>query len=212
MVIPANSAHKNLVPCGIGKGLTVKVNANIGTSSDRALLDEELEKLRVAIEAGADAVMDLSTGGNIDESRKAILEASTVCVGTVPIYQAVVETVEAKGGLIHLSVDKIFEVIEKQCADGVDFITVHCGLTRGALEMLKAQGRITNIVSRGGSFLTTWMLHHDRENPLYEHYDRLLEIVRKYDVTLSLGDGLRPGCLADATDRAQIHELMTWGT
>ncbi len=211
VVIPANSAHKNLVPCGIGKGLTVKVNANIGTSSDRALLDEELEKVRVAIEAGADAVMDLSTGGNIDESRRAILDASTVCVGTVPIYQAVVETVEAKGGLVHLSVDKIFEVIEKQCADGVDFITVHCGLTRGALEMLKAQGRITNIVSRGGSFLTTWMLHHDRENPLYEHYDRLLDIVRKYDVTLSLGDGLRPGCLADATDRAQIHELMTMG-
>ncbi len=211
VVIPANSAHRNLVPCGIGKGLTVKVNANIGTSSDRAMLDEELEKVRVAIEAGADAVMDLSTGGNIDESRKAILDASTVCVGTVPIYQAVVETVEAKGGLIHLSVDKIFDVIEKQCADGVDFITVHCGLTRASLEMLKAQGRITNIVSRGGSFLTTWMLHHDRENPLYEYYDRLLAIAAKYDVTLSLGDGLRPGCLADATDRAQIHELMTLG-
>jgi phosphomethylpyrimidine synthase len=211
VVIPANSAHKNLVPCGIGKGLSVKVNANIGTSDDRALLDEELEKVRVAIEAGADAVMDLSTGNAIDESRKAILEASTVCVGTVPIYQAVVETVEDKGGLVHLTVDKLFDVIEKQCADGVDFITVHCGLTLGALDMLKGQGRITNIVSRGGSFLTTWMLHNNRENPLYEHYDRLLEIVRKYDVTLSLGDGLRPGCLADATDRAQIHELMTLG-
>ena len=128
VVIPANRAHKNLVPCGIGKGLSVKVNANIGTSEDRALLSEELEKVHVAIEAGADAVMDLSTGGGIDESRKAILEASTVCVGTVPIYQAVVETVEEKGGLVHLTVDKLFDVIEKQCADGVDFITVRTSL------------------------------------------------------------------------------------
>jgi phosphomethylpyrimidine synthase len=127
------------------------------------------------------------------------------------VYQAVVETVEETGGLIHMSVDKLFEVIEDQARDGVDFITVHCGLTRGALDMLKNEGRVTDIVSRGGSFLTTWMLHHDRENPLYEYYDRLLDIAGQYDVTLSLGDGLRPGCLADATDRAQIHELMTLG-
>jgi len=211
VVIPANINHGGLVPSGIGDGLTMKVNANIGTSSDRADLDEELEKLRVAVEAGADSVMDLSTGGDIDQCRKKILELATVPIGTVPIYQAVVETVNREGGVVHLSEDKIFEVIEKQSADGVGFITVHCGVTRSALDMLKRQGRVTDIVSRGGAFLTTWMLHHDRENPLYENYDRLLDIVKKYDVTLSLGDGLRPGCLADATDRAQIHELMTLG-
>lgn len=211
VVIPANRRHDRLVPCGIGEGLYIKVNSNIGTSSDRAIIEEEMAKLRASVEAGADTVMDLSTGGDIDVCRKNILKESTIPVGTVPIYQAVVETVEEKGGLIHLTVDKIFDVIERQAEDGVDFITVHCGLTRPALEMLKKQGRITDIVSRGGAFLTTWMLHNDRENPLYEDYERLLSIAKKYDVTLSLGDGLRPGCLADATDRAQIHELMTLG-
>jgi len=211
IVIPANPAHDGLVPCGIGEGLTIKVNANIGTSSDKASLEEEQKKLRAALEAGADAVMDLSTGGDINLCRNAVLENCPVPVGTVPVYQAVVEAVNEEGGLVHLSVDRIFDVIERQARDGVDFITVHCGLTRAALEMLRGQGRVTDIVSRGGAFLTTWMLHHDRENPLYEHYDRLLEIAREYDVTLSLGDGLRPGCIADATDRAQIHELMILG-
>ena len=211
VVITANKRHDQLVPCGIGEGLLIKVNANIGTSSDRAILEEELAKLRASIEAGADTVMDLSTGSDMDSTRRAILKQSTVPVGTVPIYQAVVEAIEGEGGLIHTTVDKIFQVIERQAEDGVDFITVHCGVTRSALEMLKKQGRITDIVSRGGAFLTTWMLHHDRENPLYENYDRLLSIAKKYDITLSLGDGLRPGCVADATDRAQIHELMTLG-
>jgi len=211
VVIPANVRHDRLVPCGIGEGLFVKVNANIGTSPDRAILKEQLEKLKVSIDAGADTVMDLSTGSNMDASRRAILKESTVPVGTVPIYQAVIEAIEEKGGLVHLTVDKIFEVIERQAEDGVDFITVHCGLTMAALEMLKKQSRITDIVSRGGAFLTCWMLHHDKENPLYENYDRLLSIAKKHDLTLSLGDGLRPGCVADATDRAQIHELMTLG-
>lgn len=211
VVIPANVNHDGIEPCGIGEGLLIKVNANIGTSSDKAILDDELAKLEVAIEAGADTVMDLSTGGDIDLCRRKILQASKAPVGTVPIYQAVVEMINERGGLIHLTVDNIFDVIEKHVADGVDFITVHCGLTRAALEMLKNQGRVLDIVSRGGAFLTTWMLHHDRENPLYENFDRLLSIVKKYDVTLSLGDGLRPGCLADATDRAQLHELMTLG-
>jgi phosphomethylpyrimidine synthase len=211
VVIPANVNHDGIEPCGIGEGLFIKVNANIGTSSDKAILDDELAKLEVAIEAGADTVMDLSTGGDIDLCRRKILQASKAPVGTVPIYQAVVEMIDERGGLIHLTVDNIFDVIEKHVADGVDFITVHCGLTRAALEMLKNQGRVLDIVSRGGAFLTTWMLHHDRENPLYENFDRLLSIVKKYDVTLSLGDGLRPGCLADATDRAQLHELMTLG-
>ena len=211
IIIPANLNRKGRGVCGIGEGLSVKVNANIGTSSDRVELDEELEKLSVSVEAGADTVMDLSTGGDIDLCRKKILDQSPIPIGTVPIYQAVVETLDQGGGLVHLTVDKIFEVIEKQVEDGVDFITVHCGLTRAALEQLKEQGRVTDIVSRGGAFLTTWMLHHDRENPLFDHFDRLLGLAKKHDVTLSLGDGLRPGCLADATDRAQVHELMTLG-
>jgi phosphomethylpyrimidine synthase len=211
IVIPANRTHKFIEPCGIGEGLLIKVNANIGTSSDRISIEDELAKLEAAMKAGADTVMDLSTGGDISQCRKEILKRSKIPVGTVPIYQAVVEAINEKGGLIHLTVDKIFDVIENHAAEGVDFITVHCGLTRAALETLKHQGRITDIVSRGGAFLTTWMLHHDRENPLYENFDRLLSIAEKYDVTLSLGDGLRPGSLADATDRAQIHELMTLG-
>jgi len=211
IAIPANSHHKGLKPCGIGEGLTIKVNANIGTSSDRVSLEEERLKLNAALEAGADAVMDLSTGGDIDLCRRNVLENCPVVVGTVPVYQAVVEAVNDQGGLIHLSAEQILDVIERQARDGVDFVTVHCGLTRAALETLKKEGRVTDIVSRGGAFLTTWMLHHDRENPLYEHYDKLLDIAYEYDLTLSLGDGLRPGCLADATDRAQIHELMTLG-
>jgi len=211
IVIPANVNHEGREDCGIGEGLSVKVNANIGTSSDKVDLDEELAKLEVCIEAGADTIMDLSTGGDIDLCRKKIMERSPLPVGTVPIYQAVVETLNQGEGLVHLTVDKIFEGIEKHVADGVDFITVHCGLTLAALEQLKEQGRVTDIVSRGGAFLTTWMLHHELENPLYEQFDRLLTIAKKNDVTLSLGDGLRPGCLADATDRAQIHELMTLG-
>ena len=211
VVIPFNKRHDGLIPLGIGKGLRVKVNANIGASSDRAILDEELNKLRIAIIAGADTVMDLSTGGNLDDFRRAIIKESSVPVGTVPIYQAAIEVAENKGGIIHLTVDEIFDVIEKQAEDGVDFMTVHCGLTMKGLELLRTQGRITNIVSRGGSFLTTWMLYNEKENPLYEHYDRLLEIAKKYDITLSLGDALRPGCIADATDRAQIHELIILG-
>ncbi len=211
IVIPANPGHQGLSPCAIGEGLRIKVNANIGTSSDRASLAEEEAKLAAALEAGADAMMDLSTGGDIDACRRQVISKSPAPVGTVPIYQAVVEAVEQEGALIKLTAERLFEVIERQAGDGVDFITVHCGLTLAALESLRKQGRITNIVSRGGAFLTTWMLHHGRENPLFEHYDRLLEIARRYDVTLSLGDGLRPGCLADATDRAQVHELMSLG-
>ncbi len=211
VVIPANRNHKNLDPCGIGEGLLIKVNSNIGTSSDHIDLEEEMDKLEASVEAGADTVMDLSTGGDVDLIRRKILGASKIPLGTVPIYQAVIEAVEESGGLINLTVDKLFEVIERHVSDGVDFITVHCGLTLKGLEMLRAQGRDLDIVSRGGAFLTTWMLHHEKENPLYEFYDRLLSIAKKYDIVLSLGDSLRPGCLADSTDRAQIHELMTLG-
>lgn len=211
VVIPANKKHKDLEPCGIGEGLLIKVNSNIGTSSDQIDLEEEMAKLEVSIEAGADTVMDLSTGGDLDLIRRKIIGASKVPIGTVPIYQAVIEAVEESGGLINLTVDKLFETIERQVSDGVDFITVHCGLTLEGLDVLKTQGRDLDIVSRGGAFLATWMLHHERENPLFEYYDRLLSLAKKYDVVLSLGDSLRPGCLADSTDRAQIHELMTLG-
>jgi phosphomethylpyrimidine synthase len=212
VVIPANKNHKDLEPCGIGEELLIKVNSNIGTSSDHIDLEEEMAKLEASIEAGADTVMDLSTGGDLDLIRRKIIGASKVPIGTVPIYQAVIETVADSGGLIHLTADRLFETIERQLSDGVDFITVHCGLTLKGLEVLKTQGRDLDIVSRGGAFLTTWMLYHERENPLFEYYDRLLSLAKSYDVVLSLGDSLRPGCLADSTDRAQIHELMTLGS
>lgn len=211
VVIPANINHRNLDPAGVGKGLKTKVNANIGTSSDYPGTERELGKLRVVIDAKADAVMDLSTGGDIDGTRRAILAASNIPVGLVPLYQAGVEAIEQKGSIIGMSADDIFAVIEKQAEDGIDFITVHCGVTQESIRRLRTEGRVVDVVSRGGAFMTGWMLHHDQENPLYEQFDRLLDICRRYDVTLSLGDGLRPGCLADATDRGQIQELLILG-
>jgi len=211
IVIPANPSHRNLDPAGIGRGLRTKVNANIGTSSDFADLDREMEKLRVLVDCGADAVMDLSTGGDIDLVRRSVIAASPLPVGTVPIYQAGIEAIEERGAIVDMTPDDLFRVIERHAKDGVDFITVHCGVTQAAIARLRREGRVTDVVSRGGSFLTGWMLHHGRENPLYEQYDRLLEIAHAHDVTLSLGDGLRPGCLADATDRAQMEELLTLG-
>ncbi|MGA8849929.1 MAG: phosphomethylpyrimidine synthase ThiC [Dehalococcoidia bacterium] len=211
IVIPANVNHTNLMPCGIGKGLRTKVNANIGTSSDFCDLNVELRKLQAAIDFGVDTVMDLSTGGDISAIRRAIMRASTVPVGTVPIYQAGIEAIENRGAIVNMAVDEIFTVIEEHAKDGVDFMTVHCGVTQASLARLKKQGRMTDIVSRGGAFLIGWMLHKDKENPLYQYYDRLLDLALEYDFALSLGDGLRPGCLADATDRAQIEELITLG-
>ena len=211
IIIPANVNHTNLIPCGIGKGLRTKVNANIGTSSDFCDLNTELRKLQTAIGFGADTVMDLSTGGDISAIRRAIISASTVPVGTVPIYQAGIEAIENRGAIVNMSVDDIFTVIREHANDGVDFMTVHCGVTRASVARLKKQGRITDVVSRGGAFLIGWMLHNDAENPLYQFYDRLLDLALEYDFALSLGDGLRPGCLADATDRAQIEELIILG-
>ncbi len=211
IVIPCNTKHINLVPCGIGQGLRTKVNANIGTSSDYGDIDSELEKLRVAIDSGADAVMDLSTGGDISAIRRAIVASSTVAIGTVPIYQAGIKAVDRYGAIIKMTVDDLFAGIEEHIQDGVDFITVHCGVTRSAIGRLKQQERVADVVSRGGAFLIGWMLYNERENPLYEYYDRLLDMAREFDVTLSLGDGMRPGSLADATDRAQVEELLTLG-
>jgi len=211
IVIPANAQHAGLVPCGIGRGLSTKVNANIGTSSDFTDVNTELEKLQVATDSGADTVMDLSTGGDIAAIRRTIIAASSVPIGTVPIYQAGIEAINRHGAIVKMTEDDLFAAIEEHARDGVDFITVHCGVTRAAVARLKEQGRVADVVSRGGAFLIGWMLHNERENPLYEQYDRLLEIAREYDVTLSLGDGMRPGSLADATDRAQIEELITLG-
>jgi phosphomethylpyrimidine synthase len=211
IVIPANKNHRNLVPCGIGQGLKTKVNANFGTSSDFGDVDTEMEKLTVAIDAGADTVMDLSTGGDIAAIRQAIISQSTLPVGTVPIYQAGIEALARHGAIVKMTEDELFGTIEEHARDGVDFITVHCGVTRQAIARLKQQKRVADVVSRGGAFLMGWILYNERENPLYEHYDRLLAIAKKSDVTLSLGDGMRPGSLADATDRAQIEELLVLG-
>jgi phosphomethylpyrimidine synthase len=211
IVIPSNIKHANLVPCGIGQGLRTKVNANIGTSSDYGDVNTELAKVRIAVDAGADAVMDLSTGGDIPTIRRAIIAASSVPIGTVPIYQAGIEAIEKYRAIVKMSADNIFAVIEENCRDGVDFITVHCGVTQPAIARLKQQGRVADVVSRGGAFLIGWMLYNERENPLYEQYDRLLELAKEFDVTLSLGDGMRPGSLADATDRPQLEELLTLG-
>jgi len=211
IIVPANVNHTNLIPCGIGRGLRTKVNANIGTSSDFCDLNTELRKLQTAIEFGADTVMDLSTGGDISAIRRAIIRASAVPVGTVPIYQAGIEAIDNRGAIVNMTVDEIFAVIEEHAKDGVDFMTVHCGVTQESLARLKKQSRKTDIVSRGGAFFIGWMLHNDKENPLYQYYDRLLDLALQYDFALSLGDGLRPGCLADATDRAQIQELIILG-
>ncbi len=211
IAICANVKHKNLVPRGVGQGLKVKVNANIGTSSSFPDIEPELVKLRAAVDAGADAVMDLSTGNNISASRRAIIENSTVMVGTVPMYQATVETIKKRGAVVEMTKEDLFDVIRMQAADGADFMTLHCGITKSVLKALTEEGRIMDVVSRGGSFITGWMLHNDKENPLYEYYDEILDICAEYDVTISLGDGLRPGCLADATDRAQIQELLNLG-
>ncbi len=211
IVVTRNRNHEKMRPLGIGRGLRTKVNANIGTSPDQVNLNLELQKLKVAIEAGADTVMDLSTGGDMIEVLRAILDASTVPVGTVPIYEAVCNTMRQGRDIAEMSVDELFDVIERQASEGVDFVTVHCGVTSRAIEILKQQGRMTDIVSRGGAFLAVWMSQAPRENPLYEFYDRLLKIARKYEVTLSLGDGLRPGSLADATDRPQLEELIVIG-
>lgn len=211
IAICANKNHKNLIPRGVGQGLKVKVNANIGTSSSFPDIEPELVKLKAAVDAGADAVMDLSTGNNITASRRAIIENSAVMVGTVPMYQATVETIKKRGAVVEMTKEDLFDVIRMQAADGADFMTLHCGITKSVLKALTEEGRIMDVVSRGGSFITGWMLHNDKENPLYEYYDEILDICAEYDVTISLGDGLRPGCLADATDRAQIQELLNLG-
>ncbi len=210
IVIPRNLSHE-IPAMGIGEGLRIKVNANIGTSRDICDVDTELLKAKVAHEAGADTLMDLSTGGDIDAIRRRIMKATPLPIGTVPIYQAAIIAQEKRGAIVDMTEDDLFNAIERNAKDGVDFVTVHCGINRVSVDRMKRSKRLTGIVSRGGTFLAAWIMHNDKENPLYGNYDYLLELAKKYDVTLSLGDGLRPGCIRDATDGPQIQELITIG-
>ncbi|RKZ21255.1 phosphomethylpyrimidine synthase [bacterium] len=210
-IIPKNKKRELKRLVGIGKGLRTKINANVGTSSDYTDPEEEVKKAKVAEEAGADTVMDLSTGGDLREIRRRIIQAVGIPVGTVPIYQAAVEAARKGRGIVTMTEDDMFRVIEEHAKDGVDFMTVHVGVTLSTLERLKNEGRIMDVVSRGGAFLLVWMIANEKENPLYEKFDRLIEIAREYEVTLSLGDGFRPGALLDATDRSQLQELILLG-
>ncbi len=207
LIIPANINHPNLEPMGIGIATRCKVNANIGASPNSSGLDEEVAKLKLAVRYGADTVMDLSTGGgDLDQIRTAIIQASSVPIGTVPIYQAM-ESVH--GNLEKLSADDLLDVIEKQAQQGVDYMTIHAGLLIEHLPLVR--DRLTGIVSRGGGIIARWMLTHHQQNPLYTHFRDIIEIFKRYDVSFSLGDGLRPGCLHDASDQAQLAELKTLG-
>ncbi|SNZ02805.1 hydroxymethylpyrimidine synthase [Persephonella hydrogeniphila] len=205
MVIPANINHYSLEPMGIGIAAKCKVNANIGNSAVVSDVETELEKLRVALKYGADTVMDLSTGGNIDEIREAIIKESPVPIGTVPIYQALqeVRTIDK------LTEQDILDMIEHQAQQGVDYMTIHAGVLREFLPLVNH--RLMGIVSRGGSIMAEWMTVHGKQNPLYTNFDKICEIFKKYDVTFSLGDGLRPGCINDASDEAQFAELKVLG-
>ncbi len=210
-VVVMGSPEGPAKPLGIGKGLRTKVNANIGTSPDFPDLEEELNKLHAALVTGADTVMDLSTGGNLDEIRRRIRQECDVVLGTVPIYQATIEAQERHGSIDALEPDHLFEVIERHCADGVDFLTLHCAVTQETVTALQRDKRVGGIVSRGGSFHAHWMEVNGQENPLYERYDDLLTILKRYNTAISLGDGLRPGALADASDAGQIAETAVQG-
>jgi phosphomethylpyrimidine synthase len=207
MVIPANKVHlrKRLEPMCIGIAARCKINANIGNSAVTGTIEEELEKLHTAVHLGADTVMDLSTGGNIDAIRQAIIDASPVPIGTVPIYQAVQQVKDVRD----LTPQMLLDMVEHQARQGVDYMTIHAGVLLEYIPL--TENRITGIVSRGGSLIAAWMIAHHQQNPWYTHFDELCEIMRAYDVTFSLGDGLRPGCLADANDAAQFAELKTLG-
>ncbi|KJS31037.1 MAG: thiamine biosynthesis protein ThiC [Desulfatitalea sp. BRH_c12] len=208
IAIPANRNHASLKALGIGQGLRTKINVNLGVSEDCCKVDLELDKVRRAIALKADAIMDLSTFGDTQAFRRRTIDISPVMIGTVPVYDAV-----ARYGKVvpDISVDDFFDTVRVHAEDGVDFITVHAGLNRAAVARLRQSPRLTHVVSRGGSLLLHWMTANEQENPFYEHFDRLLEICREYDVTISLGDGLRPGSLHDATDAAQIQELIVLG-
>lgn len=210
IVIPKNINH-NFTAIAIGKGLTTKVNANIGSSAKHDNIEEELSKLHAALKAGTHSLMDLSTGANLKKTREILLANSPVMMGAVPLYATASNIIQAKRPMYSMTSDEIFRDIDEQCLQGLDYITVHCGITQKSLSRIIGSKRVTGVVSRGGSILCTWILKNEKENPLFEEFDRLLDIALKYDVTLSLGDGFRPGSVVDATDRGQIEELLTLG-
>lgn len=211
IVIPCNSQHSGIVPMAIGKGMRTKVSASIGLYGSQATCGDEMEKLKTALEAGTDAIMDLSVNGDIDAMRREIITSSPVPVGTLPLYQAIAEAGAKYGSALKMDVEELFEVIERHAADGVDFMAVHCGTTMDIVERAKTEGRIDPLVSYGGAHLIGWMVYNKKENPLYENYDRVLEIAKKYDVTIALADGMRPGCVADSLDGAQVQEMVVMG-
>jgi len=211
VVIPLNRNRSPIHPVGIGEKLHTKVNVNLGSSEDFPEMENELGKVAVALKYETDTLMDLSTGGDIRAIRRRILKDALIPLGTVPIYEAAIKAIAERGSIVAMTEEDLFSMIENQAQEGVDFMTVHAGLTSKAIGRLKNQGRVADIVSRGGAFHLAWILHHGKENPLYAHFDRLLDIAAAHDVTLSLGDGLRPGAIADASDRPQIEELLTLG-
>ena len=209
--IPLNKNHKISSPCAVGFGLRTKINANIGTSTDAGNIKEEINKLKIAIASGADAIMDLSVGAGLLKTRKEVLKHSSVPVGTVPVYEIAVKAQERYGNFLKFTAQDMLAVLEEQAKEGVDFFTIHSGVTRKSLAALKKSKRLMGIVSRGGAIIASWMKLHKKENPFYSEFDAILDIAYKYDVTLSLGDGLRPGSIVDATDAAQIAELKILG-
>ena len=211
VVIPLNINHKIKKPCAVGATLSTKVNANIGTSTDESRISDEIGKLKCAIKHGADALMDLSVGGNLSKIRKEVLKYSTVPVGTVPVYEVAVRAAKKNNNFLKFSAEDVLSVLEEQAKQGVDFFTIHSGVTKKSLKVLEKQKRFMGVVSRGGAIIVSWMKLHKKENPFYSHFDQILDIAHKYDVTLSLGDGLRPGSILDATDKAQIAELKILG-
>ncbi|WP_456466300.1 phosphomethylpyrimidine synthase [Methanopyrus sp.] len=212
VVVPAHADRREEVrPVGIGEGLRVKVNANVGTSPEVCDPDLEVEKARAAVEHGADTVMDLSTGGDLGKIRRRIMEAVDVPVGTVPVYEAAVEATSRGRAVVDMDEDDMLRAVERHMRDGVDFMTIHCAVTWDALNDLLRRGRLLGVVSRGGAIVAAWMIHHEEENPLYEHFDYILELAREHDVTLSLGDAMRPGSVLDANDPAQHRELLVQG-
>jgi len=202
---------RNIDPVAVGSGLKTKVNANIGASPDLFNLENELKKLETAIHAGADAVMDLSVGGDITLFRQEIIAKSTVPLGTVPLYEVTVEMSNQKKSIMDMTIHDFLKVVQRQAEEGVDFMTIHSGVTRESVESLKSQDRIIGITSRGGSMIAEWMNLNGRENPLYEYFDDILDILAQYNVVISLGDGLRPGALFDSSDRGQVHEMIVLG-
>ena len=210
-VIPLNINHKIKNPCAVGSTLSTKVNANIGTSTDKSRLSDEIKKLKIAIKHGADAIMDLSVGGDLTKVREEVLKHSSVPVGTVPVYEVAVKAQEKNKNFLKFCADDVLAVLVAQAKQGVDFFTIHSGVTQRSLKVLEKQKRLMGIVSRGGAIIASWMKYHNKENPFYSHFEQILDIAYKYDLTLSLGDGLRPGSILDATDKAQIAELKILG-